>query len=218
MEHQDAIRSQTADRYLLGDLAGAERDEFESHFFECEECADAVRTGVLFIDNAAAEFPALTTRVPSLAAKPGNSWKDWFRFDWRQPAFVLPLLALIAVSGLWVTDHARLRSELSSATEPQSFAEVQLDRTRGAAVAVTREGRYFAVSFYINHDTLPEYSIEISGNGVSPATVRAQTQHDGRYYILLPSSRYTAGNYEIAVKSGPGSDGRIIQQFPLSIE
>jgi Putative zinc-finger len=192
MEHQDAIRSQTADRYLLGELAGGERDEFESHFFECEECADAVRTGVLFIDNAAAEFPTLTTRVPSVQPKPASSWADWFRFDWRQPAFVLPLLALI---------------------------EVQLDRTRGAAaVAVTKEGRYFAVSFYINHDTLPEYSIEISGNGVSPATVLAQTQHDGRYYILLPSSRYKPGNYEIAVKSGPGTDGRIIQQFPLFIE
>ena len=32
-----------AERYLLGELTDAERDQFEEHFFDCSACADDVR-------------------------------------------------------------------------------------------------------------------------------------------------------------------------------
>jgi hypothetical protein len=56
MNHDDAIKTMAAERYILDDLEPAERDAFEEHFFDCTECtadvrdaakvADGVRTGI----------------------------------------------------------------------------------------------------------------------------------------------------------------------------
>ena len=51
MEHELAIKSLAAERYLLDEMTSQERDEFEEHFFGCSECADAVRTGTAFTAN-----------------------------------------------------------------------------------------------------------------------------------------------------------------------
>jgi hypothetical protein len=45
MNHEEAISSQAAAAYLLGDLSAEERDAFEEHFFDCSECGDTVRSG-----------------------------------------------------------------------------------------------------------------------------------------------------------------------------
>ena len=217
MDHGEAVQSHTTERYLLGELKDRARDEFEDHFFECADCAEAVRTGLLFMDNAAAEVRGTGAQVADRADAPQKPfWTKWFHLEWRQPAFAFPALAALAVSGLWLTDHARLQNELASATAPQAFSDVPLDVSRGKhSATVIRQNHFFAVSFYIDPDTLPEYAVEISGDGVAPAAVQTPHVPNGRYNILLPSSRYKPGRYEITVK---GTDGRFIQQFPLSIE
>src|SRR6266404_851366 len=43
MNHDDAIKSLAAERYILDDLDPAERDAFEEHFFDCTECTADVR-------------------------------------------------------------------------------------------------------------------------------------------------------------------------------
>lgn len=49
MNHEEAIRSEAAAGYLLGDLPAAEREAFEEHFFDCRECGDAVRAGATML-------------------------------------------------------------------------------------------------------------------------------------------------------------------------
>ena len=51
MNHEEAIRSQAAASYLLGDLPEAERDAFEEHYFDCRECGDTVRAGATMFAN-----------------------------------------------------------------------------------------------------------------------------------------------------------------------
>jgi hypothetical protein len=48
MNHEDAAKSMTAERYTLGELEPSERDAFEEHFFECSACADDVRDEARF--------------------------------------------------------------------------------------------------------------------------------------------------------------------------
>jgi hypothetical protein len=38
MSHDQAVSSQAAERYVLGELTSSERDAFESHFFDCAVC------------------------------------------------------------------------------------------------------------------------------------------------------------------------------------
>lgn len=54
MDHSQAIQESFAERYLLGELSPAQRDEFEDHYFDCSVCADDVHHGAVFVDNARA--------------------------------------------------------------------------------------------------------------------------------------------------------------------
>ena len=54
MDHNEALRQQAAEKYVLGELPPTLRDEFEEHFFECQECALDVTAAAGFVDNARA--------------------------------------------------------------------------------------------------------------------------------------------------------------------
>jgi len=54
MDHSEALRQQAAEKYVLGELPKPLRDEFEQHFFDCQECALDVKAAAGFVDNARA--------------------------------------------------------------------------------------------------------------------------------------------------------------------
>jgi anti-sigma factor RsiW len=54
MEHDHAIHSMAAERYLLDEMEPAEREDFEEHFFDCAECGAAIRDGAVMIDSGRA--------------------------------------------------------------------------------------------------------------------------------------------------------------------
>jgi len=54
MDHDEALQLQAAEKYVLGELPPSQRDEFEEHFFECQECALDVKAVAEFVDNARA--------------------------------------------------------------------------------------------------------------------------------------------------------------------
>jgi hypothetical protein len=67
-EHQQAVASQAVERYLLGDLEPALREQFEAHFFGCPTCAEALRTGAVLEEAAG----ALLLAGPRLNAAEGQ--------------------------------------------------------------------------------------------------------------------------------------------------
>ena len=54
MDHNEALQLQAVEKYVLGELPPPLRDEFEKHFFDCQECALNVKAGAGFVDNARA--------------------------------------------------------------------------------------------------------------------------------------------------------------------
>ena len=54
MDHNEALRLHAVEKYVLGELPPSLRDEFEEHFFECQECALDVRAAAEFVDNVRA--------------------------------------------------------------------------------------------------------------------------------------------------------------------
>ncbi len=78
--HDAAIKSQAVEQYLLNELPEEERERFEEHYFECEECADAVAAGQTF----------LTHIRPLPAAR---------RVWWQQPAAAIAALFLAVAGG-----------------------------------------------------------------------------------------------------------------------
>jgi len=64
MDHNDALRQQAAEKYVLGELPQSLRNEFEEHFFECQECALDVKAAAGFVDNARAVWRQPRTPYP----------------------------------------------------------------------------------------------------------------------------------------------------------
>jgi anti-sigma factor RsiW len=54
MDHKTAVRSLATERYILGELSPAERDEFEEHLSDCPECMEDVSTAEMFVANSRA--------------------------------------------------------------------------------------------------------------------------------------------------------------------
>src|ERR1700739_2935578 len=50
MNHNEAVREQAVERYLLGELPEDARARFEEHFFDCALCAADLKDGAIFVD------------------------------------------------------------------------------------------------------------------------------------------------------------------------
>ena len=56
MQHTEADQNLAVERYLLGEMTTSEMEQFEEHLFLCPECAESVKTGATFVENARAVF------------------------------------------------------------------------------------------------------------------------------------------------------------------
>lgn len=63
-----------AERYMLGRLTRAEVEEFESHYFDCEECFATVEA----LRAVKCQLEKERERVPELAKRPSPTPRYWF--------------------------------------------------------------------------------------------------------------------------------------------
>jgi len=52
MDHNEAVRMNAAEKYILGELSPVLREQYEEHFFACVACALEVKAAAAFVDNA----------------------------------------------------------------------------------------------------------------------------------------------------------------------
>jgi hypothetical protein len=52
--HEFAVKNMLVEKYLLGELVGADLEDFEQHMFECSICFDSVKAGQAFTQSIAA--------------------------------------------------------------------------------------------------------------------------------------------------------------------
>ena len=52
MNHNEAVRENATEKYLLNELDPAVRDQFEEHLFDCQECALDLRTAATFVEQS----------------------------------------------------------------------------------------------------------------------------------------------------------------------
>ena len=60
MNHEDTLREMSVERYLLGELTGDSRNQFEEHLFECPLCSAELKSGVEMLEGARLELAAVT--------------------------------------------------------------------------------------------------------------------------------------------------------------
>ena len=89
MDHQEALRDRAVEKYLLKEMPPPEREEFEAHFFDCQECTEDLQATATFLDAVKKQLPHWRGGRPARVPK-----RPWFDFVWR-PAFAAPAFALL---------------------------------------------------------------------------------------------------------------------------
>ena len=228
MHHEEAVQTLAVERYLLGDMNSSELEHFEDHLFGCPECAESVKTGAVFADNARAVFSETVLQAEAEPPRPLASWKPapwWKRL--MLPAFApaLAMLALLCVAGYQqFVVISGLRNQLAEVTAPQPLASFALHAaSRGAeqTVAVPRTAHFFDLYFDVATESSSGYSCAIQSSSGS-IILREHLpppgpEAAGTLTLLIGRSRLPEGDYTLVVSAGPASAVEI-GRYPFKVK
>jgi hypothetical protein len=198
--HQNAVASHATERYLLDQMSELERYAFESHYFDCAECADDVRAGVLMKDGVKEGLlGSASTETASVASSS-------VRVPWHR-SVVIPWAAaatLALVVGYRTIDP--VTGPVRNAPALQALAPVTLrPASRGAVPAITVSGETpLTLALDVNAPAGtrelayelrgPDKTVTSAGRAAAPAT-------GGALFLLVsPSTFPTEGRYSLAVR------------------
>ena len=114
MEHDQAMATNAAERYLLNEMSEPERFDFEAHYFCCEECAEDVRSGEILARGIKAGAGHVT-RNPNPVEKQERGWRKWFSLPALVPSAAALVVTVMAGYQTLVTIPA-----LRTTAEPQA--------------------------------------------------------------------------------------------------
>lgn len=203
MNHDMVVRQKMTERYLLDELDPAQRDEFEEHLFDCQNCADDVRAGAIFVEKSKvvlAESPAAALVPAPAPAPPPPGW-----FAWLRPAFAMPALAvLLAVVGYQnLVTYPQLEQALN---RPQvlPFASVNVGTWgAGGPVITTAPGKGFLLFVRIPPDSAyARYTADLynpAGKLEWSLTIPAIASQD-QWPVQVPGANRESGTYTMAVR------------------
>src|ERR1700683_3761141 len=206
MDHDEAIRRAAVERYLLDELPRPERDEFEEHFFDCQECARDLTATAAFLGGAKREF-----KRGAVATSPRPGKPPWFAFLWR-PAFASPVFALLLLVIVYqnVVVYPRVAGEGAALQNPEILSSVSLigGNSRGGATpsVIVTQGRPILLSVDIPvAEQFSSYSCVLlapSGAVVSRVPVSAEQAKD-TVSIRVPGDNWERGEYRLIVQGYP---------------
>jgi hypothetical protein len=199
MTHQEAIDGLASERYLLNEMSEDERFEFESHYFECLDCAEDVKLGEMIRQESrragAVAPPASSGGVQGAKVLTSPRW-------WRKPMVAAPWAAAASLALIAGYQSLVQVPALREANGPQAIEPVMLrGATRGAAtsIAVAPGQRFVALSADVMTDGGSKLNYEIvNADRAAVASGDAQQPSSGVPLMLLipadelrPAGRYT---------------------------
>jgi Putative zinc-finger len=132
MNHDQAIREQAVERYLLGELPEDARARFEEHFFDCALCAADLKDGALFVDGLRLDPQPAGLPKPKVHLVAKHNPAAWLG-PWLAPALAASLL-VVAYQNILVLPG--LRRSVAVAQTPTVINNVVLANidARGADI------------------------------------------------------------------------------------
>ena len=224
MDHSESIRLMATEKYLLGELTPELREQFEEHFFECQECALDVRAGAALVEHSKVVLsePVAVSGLSRPSLVPARA--GWF--GWLRPAFVVPILAVLlaAIGYQNLVTYPKLKDEAAMVNRPQILASASLinANTRGAGrtVVTAQPGEPFLLFVDIPAEArFSSYIAELdgpAGNSEWSLTIPAEMTKD-TVPIRVPPDRRT-GMYTLVVRGIDSSSGKGVEIGRYSFE
>jgi hypothetical protein len=229
MNHDEAIRLRAAEKYLLGELSTKLRDQYEGHYFGCAECAQEVRTGAVFIDNARDVLGG--SSVPEAAGKhqPVRSGSWWTTL--QRPAFAVPVLALLLlVAGYQnAVTIPHLKTALSHSDTAQTLSSFSLisENSRGGAPLTIMVPARKPFSFFVDipPGSYASYVCEFQTESGTPELSLTVSADEAKrtVQLLIPPGRLSSGKHVLVIRGlgspeKPDADKMGVASYPFSLE
>lgn len=225
MDHSEAIRLGAAEKYLLGELPAEQRDQFEEHFFACVECAQDIKAGAVFVDNARPvlreevlhDQPAMQTVLKPATARRG--WSAWWQPAWGLAA-VLALVSVVSYQNLITIPKLR-----QTVAEPETLTSFSLvtAASRGGGATVIRPPAHRPFGIYVDIPAIqpfPYYTLDVkSGSRHFEVQVSAEQARD-TVQMLIPAGTLQSGKAELVIDGRSSQDGPVneIARYPFEIQ
>ncbi len=212
MDHQSAVEQNLTERYLLGELDSAQREQFEEHFFECATCADDLRSGSRFVENLKAvcqEEPAREKVVEMRGAR-APSW-------WRERAWI-PAAAAAGFAAVVAWQNLLMIPDLRRAAEPQSLTSAALrpvSRGEDQAIELRAGDRFFVLILDVNAPgPFSEFDCEFRDSSGAAVLKKPVPASGTSLNLLMPVASFSPGSYVLLLRgksTGSGSFSELEQ-------
>jgi hypothetical protein len=230
MEHDEAVRLQMTEQYLLDELSPEARESFEEHYFDCHECAVDVGAGATFVEQSKivlaekAELVPGPVKLPQPAPAP-SPWRAWFR-----PALVLPVLTML-LAVVTYQNFVSVPKLLEAVNHPRelSWTTVNIDTlgSDGGAIPV-RSGEGFVLLLRIPQGDYTSYTADLydpqqklEWTVTLPATVARDASPRDHRAVQIPWAKRQSGTYSVVVRGatpGGGSEEVGRGSFELQVQ
>jgi hypothetical protein len=206
MEHIEAKSMHAAEKYVLGELTGELREQFEEHYFDCAECALDVRAAAAFIATSKEVFqePVAVSVGAAREPKRVHGWRGWLK----------PLIAVPAMAALVMVMVYEGRNLKKQAPEGQGTAEQNVMASanfglRGGdrelnenTVLRVRDKQAFGLHFdFTPSQTFEKYLAEVqdeTGRTVMQVAIPAE-RINKEVKFVVPGGKLRAGNYVLRI-------------------
>jgi hypothetical protein len=195
MSHDQAVSSQAAERYVLGELTPSEREAFEGHYFDCAACFEQVEAG--------AEFLGRAREVLDREPEPG--WFAGMLRDLRRPAPVFVSAMLLCAVGIGVHQQ----SVIADARAPHVEEQYLLANAKSAvkSLNVSRKARLGLNVVFRPSAEFTSYRAQIiTDSGKVMHSLPVSGQGGDSVTIALPAAALDPGRYSL-VFQGLTRDG-----------
>jgi len=224
MEHERAVQNLAVECYLLGEMTAEEREDFESHYFECTVCADDLRAASHFIADAKEIFASdrvqpISTRTVVERRQPSR-WLGWL-----QPQLAAAAIAvLVVVAGVESLTIPSLERRLSEAGTPRIVSPTYLkSQTRGEPAALRLQPGDPAVFMFDLQESSPSDLQFVVKSSEGRAVFRVSGKAPGRgdpVTLSIPKLDLPEGSYTLAVEpaAANGQDAQPLESYPFEIK
>ncbi len=220
MDHHQATQLTAVEKYLLDELPPELRDEFEEHYFDCQECATDLRATAGFIDAAKWEF----TVNPVTKAGPVGGKSRLVSF-WPNVLVWSALAAsLLVIAYQNVVVYPRFKTEIAESKAPEILPQVSLvgGNSRGGQIpgATVGSGKPFLLLVDIpTEDRFSSYTCLLyspSGSLAWRVEVSPQQAKD-TVSIRVPSAGPGSGEYTLTVQGNVAGSGVDLAHYRFTL-
>ena len=220
MNHDEAIRSGAAEKYVLRELSDELRDAYEDHFLECAECTNNMHALSGFAEGGAEVYDNLHAEV--VPSKPKTIWARLFQSSAAIPAFAAIVLVLAVVG--YQTSRTSVNNSANNGIAAVSGTSALTDATTRGAIRLFGDERkgsaqipvvriHAGQGFTLNFDFLSPRKFDSylgklqdsSGRLILPVTLSGDMANR-EVNLAVPAGLVHAGKYTLSfvgVSSAP---------------